>query len=68
VDFWRKNAGENLEAGGATLVFRVKMGVGVLEKCLKVGKLTKIYMKLTKSGGIALAEVGEMRKKLEKLG
>jgi hypothetical protein len=39
-----------------------------LEKCLKVGKLTKICVKLTKSGGIALAEVGEMCKKLEKLG
>jgi len=44
------------------------MGVECLEKCLKVGKLTKDCMKLTKSGGIALVEVGEMCKTLEKLG
>ena len=43
------------------------MRVGVLERCLKVGKLTKKCAKLTKSGGIALVEVGEMCKKLEKL-
>ena len=49
------------------LSFELKTGVRSLEKCLKVGKLTKIYVKLTKSGGVALAEVGEMCKKLEKL-
>jgi mevalonate kinase len=51
-----------------TLDIGRKMRVGCLEKCSKVGKFTKIYMKLTKSGGIALAEVGEMCKTLEKLG
>jgi hypothetical protein len=50
------------------LSFELKTGVGSLEKCFKAGKVTKIYVKLTKSGGIALAEVGEMCKKLEKLG
>ena len=46
----------------------MKMSLGGLEKCLKVGKLAKICVKLTKSGGIALEEVGEMCKKLEKFG
>ena len=53
---------------GGTGIFGAKMGVGGLEKCLKVGKLTKIWAKLTKTGGAALAEVGEMRKKMEKFG
>ena len=42
--------------------------MGGLGKCLKVVKLTKIGAKLTKSGGIALGEVGEMCKTLEKFG
>jgi len=44
------------------------MRVGSLEKCLKVGKFTKKWMKLAKSWGVALAEVGEMCKSLKKFG
>ena len=51
--FWRKNAA--LEAGQreVTLDFGLKTQVECLEKCFKVGKFTKICMKVTKSGGPA---------------
>ena len=51
-----------------TLDIGLKTGVGGLEKCLEVEKFTKIDVKVTKSGGVALEEVGEMCKKMEKLG
>jgi hypothetical protein len=50
VDFWVRN--------------RVELGKS-LETFDKVGKITKIWAKLTKSGGVALAEVCEMCKKFE---
>ena len=53
--------------GRVTLDIQRKMQARCLEKCFKVGKLTKIWAKLTKTEGAALAEVGEMCKKLEKL-
>jgi len=56
------------EGGGGALILGRKMRVDWLEKCLKVGKLTKVCAKVAKSGGIALVEVGEMCKTLEKLG
>jgi len=36
-----------------TLDIERKMRARLLEKCLKVGKFTKVYVKLTKSGGPA---------------
>ena len=68
VGFWAKNALDTRCWILDARIFERKTGVSSLERCLKVGKFTKVYVKLTKSGGIALAEVGEMRKKLEKLG
>jgi hypothetical protein len=53
VGFWAENDGGEIRAVGGTLYFGLIIRVGSLEKCLEVGKITKIYMKLTKSGGIA---------------
>ena len=47
--FWAKNGGENVKLRGATLDIGRKMGVGVLERCLNVGKNVKSLGKVTKN-------------------
>jgi hypothetical protein len=53
LGFWAENAHWEYDWWELTLDIERKMGVGGLGKCLKVGKLTKICAKLTKSGSVA---------------
>jgi hypothetical protein len=48
VGFWAKNALATRCQILDARIFERKTKVAGLEKCLKVGKITKIYMKLTK--------------------
>ena len=48
VRFWAKNEGEKVKLRGATLNIGRKTQVGVLEKCLEVGKFVKSLGKVMK--------------------
>jgi hypothetical protein len=66
--FWAKNAHWEYDWWELTLDIERKMRVGSLEKCLKVGKLTKIYSKLTKVGAQCLKKCAQSWKKWGKVG